>query len=57
MVYGAMGLIKGATKTKSVKELVETMEVRHDLGEENIQHEERIEPPKEHIKSRLNSSI
>ena len=36
MVYSAMGLIKGASKTKSVKELVETMEVRHDLGEENI---------------------
>jgi hypothetical protein len=32
MVYGAMGLLKSATKTKSIKELVESMELRHDLG-------------------------
>lgn len=36
MVYGAMGLLKSATRTKSIKELVDKMEVRHEFGDEVI---------------------
>jgi hypothetical protein len=37
MVYGAMGLIKTASKTMTVKELVSKMEIRHESGEEKIE--------------------
>ncbi len=36
MVYGAMGVVKAATKTKTIQELVDKMEIIHEEGSEII---------------------
>lgn len=46
MVYGTMGVLRAATKTKTVQELVEKMEIRHELGDEFIEGEAPIPHPK-----------
>jgi hypothetical protein len=33
MVYGTMGLLRSATRTQTVNELVEKLEINQDLGD------------------------